>query len=331
MANIIITNACNANCSFCFANDLTQQPIKNLKLADLDRRIDFVLKSGLSQIRLTGGEPNLHPQFREIIKRIMPTGLILVLFSNGSFCEAILGDLVEMPSQRLAILINTNAIATSFENWNIHNHVLSRLNEKITLGFTILNPVFDLSPYFCWIKDFGLQRKLRLGLAQPTFWGKNRYLSPKQYKQAAISILINAEQAYRDKISLEFDCGFVRCMFSDQEWQRLNDLGVITDSHCAPNLDIDTDGIIYHCYSIRQFSSVLDETTTNKKAYDEIMAQRKQFRTSGIYPQCAECEERINSQCCAGCLSITLQRFNNLTHKSFSQSSEILTNHTGVG
>jgi sulfatase maturation enzyme AslB (radical SAM superfamily) len=312
MANIILTNACNANCSFCFAQDLTQQSIDNIGLDDFDRRLRFIKRSGLSQIRLTGGEPTLHPQFPEIIKRIIATDLILILFSNGFIRKEVLCDLIKMSPHRLAILLNTNAFSSSYDLQCFQCEILSRLNERITLGYTIVQPVFDLEPYFRWIKDFGLQPKLRLGMAQPILWGNNHYISPKQYKQVAKSILSNAEKSYREGIRLEFDCGFVRCMFTDQEWQLLDNLGTATGSHCEPNLDINLDDKIYHCFSIRQFAAKLGETTTTKTAYDDIMIQRKSFRESGIYPQCIECEERISGRCCAGCLSITLLRFHNL-------------------
>jgi MoaA/NifB/PqqE/SkfB family radical SAM enzyme len=327
MANIIITNACNADCPFCFAKDLRQEPITHLSLEDLDTRIAFVVNSGLSQIRLTGGEPTLHPQFREIISRIMSTGLILVMFSNGKINEKVLRDLIQLPSHKLAILMNANAMTDLPDNMDSRSQVFNGLKDKITLGYTIIEPIFNLTLYFQWIMDFGLQKKLRLGLAQPILWGDNRFLSPKKYKQVGQSILINAEKAYCDGIQLEFDCGFVRCMFSEQEWHRLADLGVVANSHCAPNLDITIDGSIVHCFSIRQFATKLNKTTTTKKAYDEIMNQRKFFRTSGIFTQCADCEERINGRCCAGCLSITLRRFHNLTQRSFNQFSKFTPNN----
>lgn len=312
MANIIVTNACNAHCSFCFAQDLAQQSINYLGLDDFDRRISFIKKSGLAQIRLTGGEPTLHPQFPEIVNRIIETDLILILFSNGCFQEEVLRDLIKLSPQRLAILLNTNAFSSYHELNHFQCEILSHLNERITLGYTIVQPIFDLGPYFHWIKVFGLQPKLRLGMAQPILWGNNSYISPKQYKQVAKSILSNAEQSYHEGIRLEFDCGFVRCMFTDQEWQLLDNLGITTGSHCEPNLDINIDDKIYHCFSIRQFVTKLDETTTTKTAYDDIMIQRRFFRESGIYPQCTECAERISGRCCSGCLSITLLRFHNL-------------------
>ncbi|MEA3327559.1 MAG: radical SAM protein [Chloroflexota bacterium] len=312
MANIIITNVCNANCSFCFARENTQASQKFISLDDLNKRIDFIRSSGLSQIRLIGGEPTLHPNFQEIVNHITSTELDLILFSNGFIPQKNLGCLIEIPQEKFAVLLNVNAKSNVVNLENLRQKVLRSLNIKVTLGFTILNPFFDLSPYFQWINDFGLQRKVRLGLAQPIYGGGNQYLSPKRYRSAAQSILDNAEKAKNENIQLEFDCGFVRCMFTDEEWQQLEDWGVIAESHCAPNLDIGLDGQVFHCFSISQIATSLDKANTTEDAIAELNDQRKIFREFGIYPHCSDCTELINGRCCGGCLSLTLHRFHNL-------------------
>jgi len=312
MANILITNVCNADCSFCFARERSQESQKFISLDDLNDRIDFIESSGLSQIRLIGGEPTIHPKFQEIVSRIRSTGLDLILFSNGFIPQRNLGCLVEISQEKFAMLLNVNAKGKNRNSKNLRQKVLRSLNIKVTLGFTILNPSFDLSTYFQWINDYGLQRKVRLGLAQPIYGGENQYLSPKRYKSTAQSILDNAEKAKIENIRLEFDCGFVRCMFTHEEWQQLSDWGVIAESHCAPNLDIGLDGKIFHCFSISQIATSLDKIDSTKAAITELNDQRKLFREFGIYPYCSECPELNNGRCCGGCLSLTLRRFHNL-------------------
>ena len=312
MANILITTVCNANCSFCFARENAQESQKFIDLDDLNDRIDFIQSSGLSQIRLIGGEPTLHPKFQEIVSRIRSTGLDLILFSNGFISQKNLGCLEEIPQEKFAVLVNVNAISKGENLEKLRQEVLRSLNIKVTLGFTILNPFFDLSPYYQWINDYGLQRKVRLGLAQPIFGGGNQYLSPKNYRNAAQSILNNAEKSKNENIQLEFDCGFVRCMFTNEEWQQLDDWGVIAESHCAPNLDIGLNGQVFHCFSISQITTSLDKIDSTKAAITELNDQRKLFRKFGIYPHCSECPELNNGRCCGGCLSLTLRRFHNL-------------------
>lgn len=313
MTNIILTNVCNANCPFCFALEQAKSPGQFLSLEDVKGRINFVRDSGQSQIRLMGGEPTLHPKFEEIVDLVISNGMTAILFSNGYISETCLQYLKTLPAEKIALLVNLNAQCPAPNSEAQRLKVLSALNKKITLGFTILDPIFDLSQYLEWIKTYQLQPKLRLGLAQPILFGGNLYLSPKLYKKAAQSILINAYHANHQNIQLEFDCGFVRCMFTEEEWHQLDEFGVVSECHCAPNLDIDMDGRIFHCFSLAQISTPLNKHQTFSETFKLIEDQRKIFRESGIYPECSICPEKISGNCSGGCLSITMRRFHGLT------------------
>ncbi len=313
MANIILTNVCNANCAFCFALEQAKSSGHFLSLDDVKGRINFVRDSGQSQVRLMGGEPTLHPKFEEIVDLVISNGMTAILFSNGYISETHLRYLETLPAGKIALLVNLNAQCPAANSTKQRLMVFTALSKKITLGFTILDPIFDLMQYFQWIHTYHLQPKIRLGLAQPILFGDNQYLSPKLYKKAAQSVLINAYHANLENIQLEFDCGFVRCMFTKEEWHQLDSFGVVTECHCAPNLDIDCEGRVFHCFSLSQISSPLNQHQKINDAFEFIQDQRKLFRESGIYPKCSICQERINGHCSGGCLSITMRRFHGLT------------------
>jgi len=312
LANILLTNVCNANCAFCFANELTQCAPAYLSISDLQARIDFLRSSGISQIRLIGGEPTLHPQFPEIIDHIKSTDLDIVIFSNGYIPKANLDVLSNLSPQKLALLINVNAHHPAKRFLENRLDVFRQLGNRVTLGYTILNPIFNLSPYFDWINEFNLQRKIRLGVAQPNLMATNRYLSPKHYKIAAQSILSNAQTAYQHDIRLEFDCGFVHCMFTEEEWGLLRKYKVRGESHCAPNLDITLDGKIIYCFSVSNLSVSFDENLSAAEALTALNQEQMIFNNVGIFLECSVCEYRLNDQCCAGCLSLRMRRFYNL-------------------
>lgn len=312
MANILLTNVCNANCDFCFATELIQSKPAYLGLSDLQARIEFLLSSGISQIRLIGGEPTIHPQFPEFIEYIKSTDLDIVIFSNGYIPKLNLDALTNLPAQKLALLINVNAQHPAKGFTKKRLEVFRQLGNRVTLGYTIVNPIFNLSPYFEWINEFKLQRKIRLGLAQPNLVATNRYLSPKQYKIAAQSTISNAKEAYQQDIRLEFDCGFVHCMFTEGEWDLLRKYKVRGESHCAPNMDITLDGKIIYCFSVPNLSVIFDQNSSAAEALTALMQQQAFFNDVGIFPECTDCEYRLNHQCCAGCLSIRMRRFYNL-------------------
>jgi molybdenum cofactor biosynthesis enzyme MoaA len=55
-------------------------------LKDIDTIIDFCKRSGVSQIRILGGEPSHHPQIVDLIERVYERGLYVgIIFTNGIF------------------------------------------------------------------------------------------------------------------------------------------------------------------------------------------------------------------------------------------------------
>lgn len=68
MANIMLNDHCNLNCSYCFAKSTYGKNINNISLKNFKAALDFILKDNEEMVGLIGGEPTLHPQFEEIIK-----------------------------------------------------------------------------------------------------------------------------------------------------------------------------------------------------------------------------------------------------------------------
>lgn len=98
MAHISLINACNLTCSFCcFANrDMTERlPVEKVKQA-----LDSFKKIGVTGIEFTGGgEPTLHPDFKEIVQYAYDLGFKLGICTNGALIgkeRKIKKDIVEM-------------------------------------------------------------------------------------------------------------------------------------------------------------------------------------------------------------------------------------------
>ena len=80
-----VTDRCNYNCRHCFhAVDNTTHR-NEFSLEEAMRFLDEVRECGIRALRLTGGEPTLHPRFREIVTGMRERGLFLnTLVTNGS-------------------------------------------------------------------------------------------------------------------------------------------------------------------------------------------------------------------------------------------------------
>ena len=83
MAHISLINACNLTCSFCcFANrDMTER----LSLTKVKQALNSFKKIGVTGVEFTGGgEPTLHPDFKEIVQYSYDLGFKLGICTNGA-------------------------------------------------------------------------------------------------------------------------------------------------------------------------------------------------------------------------------------------------------
>src|SRR5215510_5142201 len=79
-AHLIPVRRCNLSCGYCNEFDDHSAPVPT---SDVLRRIDRLAELGTGVITLSGGEPLLHPDVDEIIRRIRGHGIIATLITNG--------------------------------------------------------------------------------------------------------------------------------------------------------------------------------------------------------------------------------------------------------
>ena len=82
----MLTQKCNYNCLHCF-NCADNAPLHTeYAWEDAERLLDEIEACGVHTVDLTGGEPMLHPHFRDILQGLCDRGLMLGrLLTNGSF------------------------------------------------------------------------------------------------------------------------------------------------------------------------------------------------------------------------------------------------------
>lgn len=87
--SIELTLRCNLNCRHCYCVLPSIHPDAQKELA-LDQWQDLFRQSaelGTFEITMTGGEPMLHPDFKEIWKFAKSSGFFITLFSNGTLID----------------------------------------------------------------------------------------------------------------------------------------------------------------------------------------------------------------------------------------------------
>ena len=85
LAQIIPMRRCNLACEYCNEFDKTSNPVA---LETMFARIDRLASLGTTIITVSGGEPLLHPQLDDILRRIRQHGAIAGIITNGYLLTA---------------------------------------------------------------------------------------------------------------------------------------------------------------------------------------------------------------------------------------------------
>ncbi|MBZ5597597.1 MAG: radical SAM protein [Acidobacteriia bacterium] len=85
LAHIIPVRRCNLACEYCNEYDDFSKPVPTEAMF---QRVDKLAELGTSVITISGGEPLLHPELDEIIRRIRKCGMVAGLITNGYLLTA---------------------------------------------------------------------------------------------------------------------------------------------------------------------------------------------------------------------------------------------------
>ena len=85
MAHIVPMRRCNLSCAYCNEYDDFSKPVP---LDVMYERIDNLGRLGTTVITISGGEPLLHPELDDILRRMRGNGAIAAMITNGYLLTA---------------------------------------------------------------------------------------------------------------------------------------------------------------------------------------------------------------------------------------------------
>jgi MoaA/NifB/PqqE/SkfB family radical SAM enzyme len=105
-----VTNKCNEDCPMC---EVIRRPAVDLTLDEIARILPQFRKAGFCSLGITGGEPFLRPDFRELLDLVDRTGLVYTLATNGALIS-------EEQARHVASLKNLLQVAVSIDSLDPH-------------------------------------------------------------------------------------------------------------------------------------------------------------------------------------------------------------------
>jgi len=332
MANIMVNEACNLRCPYCFAEEFVNHDPKEMTFEDFLEALNFILRDGTErQVGIIGGEPLLYSYINEAMRAALVDlrADLVMLYTNAVDLDRLSREILE--STKFRMLVNCNSPADMGERAfeKMRQNLLSFKNDhngegKFRLSVNIYKPDFDYSYVIPLVKEMEFD-VIRLSISVPQK-GDLKGKTPLEYflemKPVAIRFI---GDMIRCGVLTGFDCNFIpECVFTKDEqeglrgardvfrnamdrrytpsfWER-----VIFCEHnnCTPVIDILPDLRAIRCFGlseqtkrdIRDFKGVDDLIRYYFNAVD--------MPACGIHTMdiCGDCYSRELGKCSCGCL-----------------------------
>lgn len=326
MPNIMITETCNLNCTYCFANEFVNKTHQNMSFNEFIDAVEF-LRTGHSKISfgIIGGEPTLHPEFKMIMKYIIDSDHIseVTLFTNGLLLEKFAD---ELSHHKIKILINCNSPEDiGYENYAKYRRNIDYLinkrycKDKITLGINMYKSDFDFSYILELLKEFRFNN-LRVSVSVPNIDHGEIRNSLTDF----LKIKPRIRQFFNELFILDvlpfFDCNFIpSCILNEEDLgliklfeNKLNRKLNIYTSKCEPVIDITPGLKAVRCFGLSSHSKVDIKNFNNlEELKNHYFNSIDSYAYSTVLHQkCLNCTHRENYRCTNGCLVYKINQIN---------------------
>lgn len=212
-----LTPVCNMSCRMCYVRMTRQQQEAIAPLHSAEEWLSLAAeakKHGLLYLLLTGGEPFLHPQFRQILSGLHQMGFVISINSNGTMIdEACVQWLKECPPNRINITLYGASDETYHRlcgNPNGFAQVTRGIELLMEAGISVkLN--YSITPYnaadFDAIMGYAREKELPVQASSymfpplrrdPTMVGLNDRFTPEEaaYYAAKIEASLSGEETF---------------------------------------------------------------------------------------------------------------------------------------
>ena len=332
MANIMVNEACNLRCPYCFAEEFVNNNPKEMSLGDFKLALDFAMSDeNQRQVGIIGGEPLLYTHINEAMRMAIEdirTDLVMI-YTNAVDLERLDPEILDSP--KLRMLINCNSPEDmgekAFEKMrqNLMRYKREHYGDgKFRISINIYKPDFDYSFAMALVQELEIG-VVRLSVSVPQK-GDLKGMSPLGYFRSMKPVAIRfIGDMIRCGAITGFDCNFIPdCLFTEEEREALNGAKEVLRSgmpraytesfweraifcelnNCSPVIDILPDLQAIRCFGLSEHTK---QDIRNFRNIDELgmhYIASVDMRACGVWTEeeCEFCVSREYGRCSCGCL-----------------------------
>lgn len=174
---IVLTTACNYKCIYCFAEGEPDKRIRMLDLSELEKVLNVAKEFGITNIKLTGGEPLCYPYMNELLGMLKHMFPYVDMTTNASLLDrekiellnqhhvsALTISLNSLKESRYEYLTNEKKFKVVIENIKM---AIEKFKGSIRINSVVFDDVDDLQDYYDII-EFCYAKKIGLRIIEPT-------------------------------------------------------------------------------------------------------------------------------------------------------------------
>lgn len=275
-----------------------------MSLEGLDRAIDWLKRSQVYAVQLVGGEPMLHPNIIEIVKKLKKRGIpIRSILTNGLADTKLYKEALDIV--RTSWLVNINHPSTyNAGEWELLNRNLELLkweadkepighrefdlrNLSLQFAITFHKPDQDYRYIIETARKYN-SAIIRYDVSHPCSDKSNVYIDFEHLIEVKPVLMKFLRECVREEIQPQLDCILPPCTFTSEELRFLL-LHAGVKSICNPTLDLMPDLKIGYCILMRD---VLPSYSIEAMSLPEIV--RSQLADSArlrgqMLPRCRGC------------------------------------------
>lgn len=340
MANIMLTDVCNLNCPYCFANEFVNKDRNEISEENFEKAVDFIVGDGSHRsVGLIGGEPTVHPHFRDFMRRLIFDERVegIVVFTNGIRMANFWDELCH-PKTHLLINCNPpkNIGSENFKQLYDNLNIIieqKMCRDRITLGINMYEPDFSYDYILQLLIRYHFHH-VRVSITVPNL-DKDRKADVHSYFEAMKPRMFEFFHALlKNEIIPNFDCNKIpSCLIEpdeiDQFKSYLENSRFIADNirrsninnvevHCGPVIDIRQDLTAVRCFGLSEWTK---QDIRNYHGIKEL--ENFYIRTIDAYSyntaysaKCGDCHLRSVMKCSGGCLAYKIDKIQQMNKKS---------------
>ncbi len=329
MANIMLTDVCNLNCSYCFANEFVNKDKNEITEKAFDRAVDFIVGDGTHEsVGLIGGEPTIHSRFDHLLRKLIRDSRVknVIIYTNGLEISRH-WDIITHKKVHLLINCNPPTITGSlcFDTLRNNLDILIRkkeFKENVTLGINMFEAEFEYAYIIELLKRYDYHH-VRVSITVPNIDGKRNIDAHDYFRSIKPRMLSFFRELFSNKIVPNFDCNKIpSCLIDPDEITEFRQYMSESDMsdkvkksnvgdqcvRCVPVIDIRQDLTAVRCFGlseytkedIRQFKTISDLENFYLRTIDAYV-----YNTS-YSAKCNDCYKRYTAQCSGGCYAFKI-------------------------